>query len=83
MTAGNDTHTQREGVEFLIVERYVSNNHTPIMNLKRHTCVCVCVSLCVHSSQGYFVRPITLRHQTVQGAGREKETPVLVLLSVF
>lgn len=46
MTAGNDTHTQREGVEFLIVERYVSNNHTPIMNLKRHTCVCLRLSLC-------------------------------------
>lgn len=46
MAARTDPHTESQGVEFLIVERYVSNNHAPIMNLRRHTCVYVwvCVS---------------------------------------
>lgn len=35
--------------------------------------ILVCMSLCVYvqSSQEYFVRPITLLHQTVQGVGSD------------
>ena len=81
MAARTDPHTESQGVEFLIAERYVSNNHAPIMNLRRHmcvyewvyVCVCVCVCVCVQSSPGYFVRPITLPHHTVQGAGSDKQ----------
>lgn len=77
MTAQSDTHTRRCEVEFLTAERYVSNNHTRNMDLKRHArvngpvCVWLC-SACVHCSQGYFVHPIALLGQTVHGAGSDK-----------
>lgn len=47
MAAWTDTHSHSQGVEFLIVERYVSNNHTAIMNLERRTCVYESISVCV------------------------------------
>lgn len=40
MAAQGDEHTQSDRVEFHIIkERYVSNNHSAIKNLKKHNCV--------------------------------------------
>lgn len=64
MAARTDPHT--------LSVSWISHMYTVII-LQIWRDILVCMSLCVYvwSSQEYFVHPITLLHQTVQGAGSD------------
>lgn len=82
MAARTDTHTRSQGVEFLIVERYVSNNHTPVMNLKRHTCVYESVCVCPVFSR-VFCSSYHITASDSASCWQPQGTPVMVLLNIF